>query len=65
LVRVTEKTISIKLDIFPCGNANTARNVTIACSDSGARFKTTLSDYGLLKFKKAILDIYRQNVRPM
>ena len=63
LVKSTEKTVSIKLDIFPCGNAKTATNLTIACSESGARFKTTLSDNGLQKFRQKVLEIYRRNVR--
>lgn len=58
MVKVSAKTVQMKLDIFPCGKAKATTNLTIACSEKGAQFKTTLSDYGLQKFKRSILSIY-------
>ncbi len=61
MIKISEKTIQIKLDIFPCGNAKITTNLTIVCAEKGAKFKTTLSDYGLQKFKKEILEIYARH----
>ncbi len=56
------KTLYIELSVFPCGTANTATNLTISCPDSDTRFKTTLSDEGLKKFRANILDFYKKYV---
>ncbi len=56
------KTLYIKLSIYPCGNANPTKNLTISCPDKDTRFKTTLSDRGLKKFKQAILKFYEKKI---
>jgi len=56
------KTLYIKLSVFPCGSADPTRNVTISCDDKDTQFKTTLSDYGLKKFKTKILEFYQQHI---
>ncbi len=56
------KTLYIVLSIYPCGTANTTRNLTISCPSSDTRFKTTLSDTGLKKFKTQILSFYKMHV---
>ena len=56
------KTLYIELSIFPCGTANLESNLTISCPDADTKFKTTLSDYGLKKFRTYILDFYKKNV---
>ena len=48
------KTLYIKMSIFPCGDVRPEKNLTISCSDPDTRFKTTLTDNGLQKFKKHI-----------
>ncbi len=52
------KTLTIKLSVFPCGNCDTKTNLTISCSHPETRFKTTLSEEGLEKFKNNILKYY-------
>jgi len=56
------KTLYLELSIFPCGKADTTKNLTISCPDSETQFKTTLSDYGLKKFKDCILEFYREYI---
>lgn len=56
------KTLYFELSVFPCGNADTSRNLTISCSDQDTRFKTTLSDEGLKKFREHVLSFYEQHV---
>lgn len=56
------KTLYIELSIYPCGKADPTKNLTISCPDSETQFKTTLSDYGLRKFKNYILAFYREHV---
>lgn len=56
------KTLYIELSIFPCGKADTTKNLTISCPDPETQFKTTLSDYGLKKFKDCILEFYREHI---
>jgi hypothetical protein len=56
------KTLYIELSIYPCGNADPNNNLTISCPDADTRFKTTLSDDGLKKFKSNILGLYRRHV---
>ena len=56
------KTLYIELSIYPCGGADPTKNLTISCPDIDTRFKTTLSDQGLQKFKNSVLDFYSQHV---
>ena len=56
------KTLYIKLSVYPCGTANPETNLTISCPDADTKFKTTLSDYGLKKFRSNILDFYKKYV---
>ena len=56
------KTLYIDLSIYPCGEADPTKNLTISCPDIDTRFKTTLSDQGLQKFKKSVLDFYSQHI---
>lgn len=52
------KTLTIKLSVFPCGKCDTEKNLTISCSDPDTKFKTTLSEYGLKKFRDNVLKYY-------
>jgi len=54
------KTLYIELSIYPCGAADPKKNLNISCPDKDTRFKTTLSEYGLQKFKECILSYYEQ-----
>ncbi|HDM77226.1 MAG TPA: hypothetical protein ENG51_12290 [Deltaproteobacteria bacterium] len=56
------KTLYIELSIYPCGNADPTKNLTISCPNKETKFKTTLSDEGLKKFKANILAFYEQHV---
>ena len=56
------KTLYIKLSVFPCGNADPTKNLTISCSDKDTRFKTTLSYKGLKKFREQVLAFYNTNI---
>jgi len=56
------KTLYIKLSVYPCGNADPAKNLTISCPDKETIFKTTLSDDGLMKFKENILKFYKEHI---
>ena len=58
------KTLYIKLSVYPCGNCDTTTNLTISCPDESTRFKTTLSDEGLTKFKKEIIKFYNKYIIP-
>ena len=66
MVRVSKggkgKTLYITISIYPCGQADPTKNLTISCPDADTQFRTTLSDYGLKKFRKYILDFYRKYV---
>ena len=66
MVRVAKdgkgKTLYIELSIYPCGEADTSKNLTISCPDPDTQFKTTLSDYGLQKFKENILKFYQKYI---
>ena len=53
------KTMYIQLSVFPCGNADPMKNLTISCPNKETRFKTTLSDNGLKKFREHILKFYK------
>ena len=59
---VKGKTLYIELSIYPCGNADPTKNLTISCPDRKTKFKTTLSDKGLKKFKTSVLAFYKQHV---
>lgn len=56
------ETLYIEISIYPCGRAKTTTNLTIACPDKETQFKTTLSDYGLKKFRRNILEFYNKHV---
>lgn len=56
------KTLYIKLSIYPCGMADPTNNLTISCPDPDTRFKTTLSDEGLRKFKREVLVFYNKHI---
>jgi hypothetical protein len=56
------KTLYIELSVFPCGKADPTTNLTISCPDADTRFKTTLSDNGLKKFRANILEFYKKYV---
>jgi hypothetical protein len=56
------KTLYIELSIFPCGEADPTKNLTISCPDKDTNFKTTLSNQGLIKFRKCVLDFYEKYV---
>lgn len=59
-VSKTGKTLYIELSIYPCGTADISKNLTVSCPDKDTLFRTTLSDYGLKKFKKCILNFYNE-----
>lgn len=56
------KTLYIEISLFPCGQADPTKNLTISCPDKDTQFKTTLSDDGLKKFKAMMLSFYREHV---
>lgn len=56
------KTLYIELSIYPCGNADPTKNLTISCPNKETKFKTTLSDKGLKKFKANVLAFYEKHV---
>jgi len=56
------KTLYIELNIFPAGTADPTKNLTISCPAADTRFKTTLSEQGLKKFKEQILSFYKKHV---
>lgn len=66
MVRISKngkgKTLYIELSIYPCGEANPTKNLTISCPHPETRFKTTLSDKGLHKFKNYVLNFYKEYV---
>lgn len=56
------KTLYIELSIYPCGEADSTKNLTISCPDKNTQFRTTLSDYGLRKFRDSVLQFYKELV---
>jgi hypothetical protein len=56
------KTIYVELSIYPCGKADPTKNLTISCPDPDTQFRTTLTDYGLKKFRNYILSFYNQHI---
>jgi hypothetical protein len=53
------KTMYIHLSVFPAGRADPTKILTISCPDKETRFKTTLSDNGLRKFRGQVLKFYK------
>lgn len=53
------KTMYIRMSVFPCGKADPTKILTISCPDEETRFKTTLSDDGLKKFRDHVLQYYK------
>ena len=53
------KTLYIHLSVFPAGRADPTKILTISCPDKETRFKTTLSDNGLKKFREKVLQFYK------
>lgn len=56
------KTLYLEISLYPCGQADPKRNLTISCPDKETRFKTTLSDEGLKKFRVRMLSFYEEHV---
>jgi hypothetical protein len=56
------KTLYITLSVYPCGNANPQKNLTISCSQKDTEFKSTLSDNGMKKFRKKVLEVYKKQI---
>ena len=56
------KTLYIEISLYPCGQADPTKNLTISCPDKDTQFKTTLSDEGLKKFKDMVLSFYEEHV---
>ena len=56
------KTLYIELSVFPAGKTDTNKNLTISCPNIDTRFKTSLSDNGLKKFKKEIILFYNKHI---
>lgn len=56
------KTLYIQLSVFPNGKADPTKNLTISCPDIDTKFKTTLTDNGLKKFKENILKFYKMHI---
>jgi hypothetical protein len=56
------KTLYIQLSVYRCGGADTNKNLTISCPDKDTQLRTTLSDYGLKKFKVWMLNFYKEKM---
>jgi hypothetical protein len=56
------KTLYIEISLYPCGQADPTKNLTISCPDKDTQFKTTLSDQGLNKFRDTMLFFYERHV---
>ncbi len=56
------KTLYIEISLYPCGQADPTRNLTVSCPDMDTQFKTTLSDQGLKKFREKMLCFYQEHV---
>jgi len=56
------RTLYIEISLYPCGQADPTKNLTISCPDKDTQFKTTLSDQGLKKFKDMMLSFYEAQV---
>ena len=55
------KTMYIQLSVFPCGNADPMKNLTISCPNKETRFKTTLSDNGLKNLENTSLSFIKRS----
>jgi len=55
------KILYIQLSVYP-GKTDPRKNLTISCPDKETRFKTTLSDNGLRKFRERVLEFYKDQV---
>ena len=55
------KILYIQLSVYP-GKTDPSKNLTISCPDKETRFKTTLSDNGLRKFRERVLEFYKDQV---
>lgn len=58
----TGKTLYIDLSVYPMGSYDPQKNLTISCPNKDTKFKTTLSDEGLKKFREKILEFYNRHV---
>jgi hypothetical protein len=56
------KTLYISLSVYPCGSYDTTKNLTISCPDKDTKFKTSLTDNGLKKFRDSVLEFYNQHI---
>ena len=56
------KTLYIELSVYPSGKTSTKKNLTISCPDLDTKFKTSLTDNGLKKFREKIIKFYNQHV---
>jgi hypothetical protein len=56
------KTMTITLDVYPCGNAKTTTTLTISDPRSKPKLKTTLSVNGLQKLRRHVLEQYAKLV---
>lgn len=56
------KTLYIEISLYPCGQADPTKTLTISCPAKETQFKTTLSDEGLRKFKAMMLSFYKEHV---
>jgi hypothetical protein len=56
------KTLYIEMSIYPAGKTDPTKNLTISCSDEDTKFKVSLTDNGLAKFRELILGFYKEHV---
>jgi len=56
------QTLYIEISLYPCGQADPEKNLTISCPFKDVQFKTTLSDKGLKKFRDIMLSCYKKHV---
>jgi hypothetical protein len=55
------KTLYINLSVYR-NAADPEKNLTISCPDADTRFRTTLSDNGLKRFRELILKYYKEQI---
>jgi len=55
------KTLYITISVYP-GTTDPRKNLTISCPDPDTRFKTSLSEHGLQKFRMAVLQFHKEHV---
>ena len=56
------KTLYIPLSVYSRGGADPAKNLTISCPDKETRFRLSLSDNGLRRFRGLLQKFYREQV---